>query len=405
MSNALIFSPCLDGHRQVYVFVIADVLEKLGYNLFVAGNLQEKISNAFYIEKLKENPAITLIDTNHYAKGGLDITLSELQSLQKNCEADLTIFTEADFHIPLFVSQVLKKSNRLKGKTVGIFMRPFYFYKPNPFLDKLRFIKNIADRWNRDEKVFFSFYLKKFSLLDVSLSIDENFVRNNPHFHWLPDIFQQYADTIVPPDEKSEQRIWIEKLKTFKESNPNRFMFLYFGTAQLRRGYGTLLRLAKETGGCFIHCGLRDEKVESDLDTTENRSALLNEGRLFETNEFIEDPSCIEFFFKSVSHLILPYYNFLGSSGVMLQALEYGIPVLAPDSAIIGYRIKKNNLGMTYTDNNFDSLMDQFVAFKKTDPVVYQEHITTYMKMQSPDQLKNALINSFIDSNKPVLLP
>lgn len=405
MSNALIFSPCLDGHRQVYVFVIANVLEKLGFKIFIAGNLQEKISNAFYIEKLKGNPDITFIDTFNYAKGGLDITLSELQSLQKNCESDLTIFTEADFHIPLFISQVLRKRNQLKGRTVGIFMRPFYFYKLNPFLDKLRFIKNISSRWNHDEKVFFEFFLKKFSLLDVSLSIDENFVRENAHFKWLPDIFQQYADSIVQPDEKSEQRIWIEKLKAFKESNPNRFMFLYFGTAQLRRGYDTLIRLAEETGGCFIHCGLRDEKVEFDLDTKEIRSSLLNTGRLFETNEFIEDPYCIEFFFKSVSHLILPYHNFLGSSGVMLQALEFGIPVLAPDRAIIGYRIKKYNLGMTFTDNNTLSLKDQFAAFKNSDPFSYQKDIQAYMKLQAPDQLKNVLINSFINSNKPVQLP
>lgn len=405
MPNALIFSPCLDGHRQVYVFVKATILEELGFKIFVAGNLQEKITNGFYIEKLKENPNITFIDTVNYSKGGLDISISEFQLLQENCEAQLTIFPEADFHIPMFISQILKKRNKLRGKIVGIFMRPFYFYKPNPFLDKLRFIKNIFSRWDNDEKVFFEFFLKKYPLLNVSLSIDENFVRQNAHFKWLPDIFQQYADSIIQPDEKAEQRFWIEKLDHFREKNKNSFMFLYFGTAQTRRGYDTLLRLAEETGGSFIHCGLRDEKVHFDLDTNKIRKALLTSGRLFETNEFIEDPYCIECFFKSVSHLILPYNNFLGSSGVMLQALKYGIPVLAPDSAIIGYRIEKYNLGMTFKDNNYNSLKDQFATFRNSDPDTYIKDIQTFMNLQSPEQLKIVLVNSFTNEDKPVLLP
>jgi hypothetical protein len=194
-------------------------------------------------------------------------------------------------------------------------------------------------------------------------------------------------------------------LKAFKEKNPNRFMFLYFGTAQSRRGYDTLLRLTEETGGCFIHCGLRDEKVHFDLDTKQIRSSLSSTDRLFETNEFIEDPYCIEFFFKSVSHLILPYHNFLGSSGVMLQALEFGIPVLAPATAIIGYRIKKYNLGMTFTDNNFNSLKEQFFGFKETLPFSYQKDIKIYMKLQSTEQLKNVLINSFKNTKRPVIVP
>ena len=390
----------MDGHRQVYVFVMSHILEELGFNIFIAMDKQQKISNSFYIDKLKNKPRITLLDTNNYAGAGLDITPSEFLELQNKCKADLTIFAEADNHLSLFTSQIFKTKNKLKGRVIGIFMRPFYYYRPKFLLNRLKFLKHFIPRWKKDDELFYDFFMKRFSLLDASLSIDENFVDNHPKFKWLPDVFQQYAEAIIKPDKKSPQTVWIERLKTFKEKNKDRFAFLYFGTAQYRRGYDILLKLAEETGGCFIHCGLRDDEVKFPYDTNEIISTLKNEGRLFETNEYIEDPVCIEYFFKSASHLILPYRNFYGSSGVMLQALEYGIPVLAPDMGVIGYRIKKYHLGLTYQLSNKDSLKTELNRFKKTDPKAFENDIKYYMDFQSIEQLKTVLANSFVPSKE-----
>lgn len=406
MQNALIFSPSFDGHRQVHVFVMVQVLEELGFNIFIAGNTQEKISNSFYIDKLKNKPAIRILDTNNYSDGGLKITLSEFVELQNKCEANLTIFAEADNHISLFNSQIFKKKSRLRGKVIGTFLRPFYYYRKTPFLDKLRFIKHFFSRWKKDEKLFFTFILKRFSLLDVSLSIDENFADHHPKFTWIPDVFQQYAEIIIKKNESPAQGEWIEKLKAFKEKNKDRFPFLYFGTAQYRRGYDVLLKLAEETGGCFIHCGLRDPDAKFSYNTDEIKSKLKNEGRLFETNEYIEDPVCIEYFFRSVSHLILPYTrNFFGSSGVMSQALEYGIPILAPDSGIMGHRIKKHRLGQTYSTSKKDSLKLAFNDFKNMSPNEFRKDIRSYMKTQSTEYLRSTLLNSFGHPSKKLTNP
>ena len=131
-------------------------------------------------------------------------------------------------------------------------------------------------------------------------------------------------------------------------------------------------------------------------------SFLKNEDRFFETNEYIEDPICIEYFFRSVSHLVLPYRTFYGSSGVMLQALEYGIPVLAPEAGIMGYRIEKYNLGMTYSDSDMHSLQTQLSQFKKMDPKLFENSIKAYMNLQSTEELKNVLVHSFMSSNKSI---
>lgn len=399
MQNALIFSPGLDGHRQVYVFVMTQVLEELGFNIFIAANSQEKILNSFFINKLKERNDITFLDTAKDARGGLDITFSEFLALQNVCKADLTIFVDASNHISLLIARIFNLK-KWRGRVVGIFMRPFYFYRPKRLVNKLKLMKHFSSRWNTDEELFYKFFLQKFSLLDVSLCIDDNFANNHPNFKWLPDVFQQYAEAIIKADEKSEQRHWIKKLKAFKEKNKERFAFFYFGTAQYRRGYDMLLKLAEETGGCFIHCGLRDNDAKFSYDTDKLISLLKNEDRFFETNEYIDDPLCIEYFFRSVSHLVLPYKKFFGSSGVMLQALEYGIPILAPNVGVMGYRIEKYNLGITYTDSDMNSLKAQLEKFKRMDPELFENNIKDYMKLQSVDELKSVLINSFIPTNK-----
>jgi hypothetical protein len=78
----------------------------------------------------------------------------------------------------------------------------------------------------------------------------------------------------------------------------------------------------------------------------------------------------------------------------MLQALHYGIPILAPDSGIMGYWIKKYKLGLTFNEENlsFDSV---FEHFKMLDPRVFRDRIALFMNQQSTDNLEKILVNAF----------
>lgn len=394
MPNALIYSPDLDGHRQVHVFVYANILEELGFNIYAAGNLKQSVSNSFYIDKLKKILGSKFIDTSVFTNGGYGISKDEFIGLQDSCKTDLTVFPEADNHLALFVSQMFGLKNRFRGKMAGLFLRPFYFYEETSLYDKLKYIKHLPSKWRTDDKLFHEILLRKFSLLDVAFYLDENFVAHHKNTTLVPDVYQQYAELIVK-DESAQQRSWIGKLNQFREKNSGRFVFFYFGTSQLRRGYDTLLKMAVDHKGCFIHCGLTNNKEKYKHDTEALKSSLQKSGSLFETNQYIEDPVCIEHFFKSVSHLILPYRDFYGSSGVMLQALNLGIPILAPQNGIIGYSINKYNLGMTYDENDPLSLDSRFESFSKTDPGNFEENIKNYMSHQSAGHLKKVLVNSF----------
>jgi glycosyltransferase involved in cell wall biosynthesis len=244
--------------------------------------------------------------------------------------------------------------------------------------------------------------LNYFNLLDKACYIDEKFVSKHKNSVWLPDVFQQYADELIT-NENQDERVWIERLETFKAKNKGRFIILYFGTAQPRRGYDILLKLAVESNACFVHCGLNNDKENFEFNTDELKVILKKEERILETNQYISDPVCIGHFFGSISHLILPYRKFMGSSGVMLQALGYGIPVLVPNLGIIGYRVNKHNLGLTF-DNGYKSLLDQFNHFIRIPKEHFQVSIEEYMQYQSISELKKVLIE-VLSNNNTIELP
>lgn len=387
MKNALLYSPGLAGHRQVYIFVLANILRKLSYSVYIASNFAEKPKSSFYLDKLETDPEIFWIDTNFMDGNGVSIKNEDFKVIQKSNNISLTVFVEADNHISLFDSQILNRNNRLLGKNMGIFLRPFYFYENFNLLKDRWYINKLISTWRTDSRIFHEILNPAFDLLDKSFYIDEYFTEKHKKTVWLPDMFQQYADRLVS-EENLEQRIWIEKLNDFKNLNEGRKLLLYFGTPQQRRGYSQLLELALRNDACFIHCGLRNESSESD---DAIRALLEKENRLFETNEYIIDPLCIEYFFKSVSHLVLPYINFMGSSGVMLQALSYNIPVLVPEQGIIGYRVNKHNLGLTYSPGSFDV---QFQRFFNTPADTFSESINKYMHFQSADHLESILMKA-----------
>jgi len=394
LPNALIFSPSFIGHRQVHAFVHAHVLNKIGYNIFIAGNFSNINGNSLYIKKLIEDAKIIKIDTSIFVENGLQIENTEFLSLQKKYNIDLTIFVEADNHIPLLISQLFRQNSRFQGRVVGIFLRPWDFYENLGFFNNLRYIKNLKNTWKSDSDTrFFHKYLNStFNLLNSSLYLDEYVVSKNRKSIFLPDVWQQYVNTYIS-EEKSEQRIWIERLADFKRINNANFIILYFGTAQKRRGYDDLLKLAIDNDACFVHCGIRNYKDTYNYNVDELRGILDKRNKLFETNEFITDTNCIDFFFKSVSHLVLPYdESFLGSSGVMLQALSYGIPVLVRDRGLIGYQVKKYKLGQTFSHN---LSQNQFLSFINIPKESFSNSIEQYMKLQSLDRFESILVNSF----------
>ena len=121
MTRALIYSPGFDGHRQIYIYVLSQILNELGCIVYIAGNTEQKVSNSFYINELSKWANVKIINTGNFAEGGLRISHAQLRALQDELSVDVTILPEADHHLELLASQIPRRKSRFGERCMGFF--------------------------------------------------------------------------------------------------------------------------------------------------------------------------------------------------------------------------------------------------------------------------------------------
>jgi len=99
MAGALIYSPGFDGHRQIWIYVLSQILNELGYKVYIAGNMEQKVSNSFYINELRKRGSYAEGETKpsfvYKVHGGVNNT--------NTTSADM-IVDETDVLNPMFPS-------------------------------------------------------------------------------------------------------------------------------------------------------------------------------------------------------------------------------------------------------------------------------------------------------------
>jgi len=83
--------------------------------------------------------------------------------------------------------------------------------------------------------------------------------------------------------------------------------------------------------------------------------------------------------------VILPYIHYGGSSGIFVDAIYNGVPVLATDWGIIGKRIKRLSAGKTF------SVKNEMDFGNKLKELLYNKSKIT----------KNSAIKNFLNQNAP----
>ena len=364
--KALIFSPSLEGHRQVYAHYLIEALLNRGNFVNLVSDPCISRNDYPYLTIYNSNPLVQFIEIPN----ALQFSLQNLKVLQRKLSAELTIFAEADNHLKLLNEQWLPRSQRLIGKNLGIFIRSINYPRlpkiwTNP-VNILRFMKHFPANWIIDPVIFHEFTLPKFKLLDAALTLDEEYVDSHlKPYIWLPDIvFPFFPDD--PTNAISERQHWEPLLSSFIERNKGREVLLYFGEAQRRKGYDTLLKLACEENCCFVHCGLSSYPEKYEIDINGLKNTLDARGLLFETKAYIQSYSAMKLFFESCHYILFPYRGHFGSSGVMLQSVHFGRPVLVPDQGLMGSRTSRHHLGFNYNPDNYEDLKEKWNQIRES---------------------------------------
>ena len=364
MPTVVVFSPSLHGHRQTYCRVLAQILLDDGLDVVVVAgadavpSVTSRLTSQ--LEELEGREGFSFVGLPESGVARLQRSPRGFIRLLDNLGAAAVVLTEADV-----MRRVLTRgSARLGGprRWVGVFIRSTNYVHEvsRPTGGPLRVAahgsRKAAHRmrhWGTDARLFHEALLPGAKLLDAALYLDETFVASHPRGAlWLPDIFSSRPWSAATDGD--ETRRWELELRRFMASQGRRPVFVYVGTPQSRRGYDTLLRLAVAEEGCFVHCG-RNEATDP-RDEPGAKRALRDRGGVFETGSSYEDDATADLFLRQAAAVVLPYDHHLGSSGVMLQALAAGRPVLVPDEGLMARRVQGFGLGRTYRPGDWDDL-------------------------------------------------
>ena len=375
MKRILLYSPDVVGHPRVYCRVIADALATEPCQLVVAMGFTDEIglNESPDIQPLSSRAGVQLVDTRTFSRTGKPhLTAEELVELQLHFDIDTTLFIEADKSKAEFFRIAAGEAPRLRGRNLGIFANTAEWYPgEDSFTGQRRTllaptvrttlgnIKRAIFNRRQSASYFYEKIIIQSGVLDEILVKDERLANwRGPPVHWMPEISRP---TSVPesPEEAAEFLRRRSEIESFLASNQHREPVLYFGDAAYYKGYDLFLEFVASTPStCAIHAGRSYDAQQRSYfrcDVEALRAQMTREKRLYETNAYVHANRLKELLFGSI-RLYITTHRLALSSATVIQALELGKPVLVPDRGLLGYRVRKNNLGDVYSYEDLSDL-------------------------------------------------
>lgn len=410
MTKVLIYSPDVAGHPQVYCRAMADALQSSPCRLVLAlgCTAAASIENSPDIRPLAGRHNVQLIDTRTLTNGvARRLQAEELVKLQVDERVDVTLFIEAEKSADQFLRIAEGAAPALLGRRIGVFANMAeWFPGEDSFTGERRGLitwslrttaGNVYRRllspkgtpqWWYEQTIIGK------GVLDEVWTKDERIAAwRGPPVFWMPEISRPAVQACVEDDPA-----YFDARKTqvdaFLAANIGRLPLLYFGDAAFYKGYDLFLRLLADNSDlCGFHAG--QPSADSELrrysfDVVPLRAELLKEGRLAETNEYVHSQTLKRLYFQ-LGPVYATTHRLALSSSTMLQAAEFGVPVLMPDRGLVGYRIKQAGIGQTYPYGDLRSLALRLREMVRGGTAQYQPELRSFASRFSDDALKRFL--------------
>ncbi|WP_135609988.1 glycosyltransferase family 4 protein [Methanococcoides sp. AM1] len=164
----------------------------------------------------------------------------------------------------------------------------------------------------------------------------------------------------------------IDKKVALKNLNidTNKKIILFIGTMRKDKGIDLIIESLKkidEQKYFFLLAGSMSHILDYSVDSLISSIGWDNSY----TRISLEDNSSYgdyQNYFSAADVLVLPYNkSFIGASGVLANAAEFGLPVIGPEHGQIGEFINKFNLGLTFEAENINSFVDSIERFFELD--------------------------------------
>jgi hypothetical protein len=406
MKRILLYSPDVIGHPRVYCRVVADALSKEDCEVVVAIGFTDQVGLADSpdLHPLASRPRTVLLETRTVSKtGNAHLSTEELVVLQRSHNIDTTLFIEADKSNSEFHRIASGEAPRLYGRNLGIFANTAEWYPgEDSFTGQRRRliepslkttlgnVRRAVIGRKRSARHFYENVILKPGVLDEILVKDERLANwRGPPVFWMPEISRPSvpAEAEHNPADMLRTRSEIEK---FLAANRDREPVLYFGDAAYYKGYDLFLQfIAATSSTCAIHAGRSYDSQQLSFfryDVRELRVQLRREGRLYETNSYVSSNCLKQFLFESI-RLYITTHRLALSSSTVIQALEYGKPVLVPNRGLLGYRIRENRLGEVYAYEDLSDLEQKAKKMWASDLNRYSAAATGFWQQFSDESI------------------
>jgi len=410
----LLYSPNLTGHPQVYCRVVADILRRHGASIFIATAETDDWARRWPdIGALVACENVQVVSSRSFSDSGAEfLRAEELCRLQEQLRIDSTLFIEAENFRQEFVRIAKGEARRLHGYNAGIFGETTRWYPGEEFysgkriglLDggprqKLGTLKRmLSSPWTID-RFFFEDYLIKRRPLDAVIVKDERLAaRYAGLVHWLPEIYRVF-DSTESTEEAAEYNALMPDLARFLDRHDPDNILLFFGAGAWYKGYDYFVQLLLDdptSVGVHVGAGIRYQQGKEFLgDPESGKQKLVGEGRLYETNRYVQGARLVRDVFGRARRFVSTH-RLTVSSGTMLQALELGLPVLVPDSGLIGHRTRQFGLGLTYRYGDSHDLLRKWRSFRQEPSDGYREPINAFMQKFGPAHVERLLRNTLL---------
>lgn len=398
--RVLLYAPELPGHPQVYCRVIGDILLEAGHEVVIATGVDETGWAAQWrdLRPFAADPRVHVVDTRRWSigNGSVHLRAEDLARLQGDLAVDSSLLLDYDRYLMAECRRIATgEAPRLRGRNAAVFANTCEWYPgEHPYTGERRkwvdqSVRKTLALWkrtlvNRTEsaRYFYENILLARRPIDAVIVKDERVAaRFGPPVFWMPEIYKVFGAR----EEERRMGDWeafAEPIREYVKRAGASNILLFFGTGAWYKGYDLFLRLAEiEPSIHALHAGAaeRDEPGKNmAFDTKAIRERLRGQGRLYETNAYVESEALVELVFGSIERFVSTHRLTL-SSGTMLQALDAGKPVLVPGSGLVGYRTAQYNLGMTYRYFDDRDLAEKWREFGKAPHGAFASSIADFM--------------------------
>lgn len=384
--------------------------------MIIAGNVSEGWAEKWPdLKAFSGRDDVQIISTaEHSATGDAHLSAEELRNLQQRCGVDATLFVIPEFFRDEFIRISLGNTKNLVGRNVGIFGSTTEWYPGetayggqftessnrnlNLWVGNLK--RRLFEPWKND-KYFFEKILIQNRILDSVIVKDERVIEYyGSVVRWLPEIYKVFNASDASNNEKEYEKFAPIALEFVAKFNPDDLV-LFFGSGAWYKGYDYFLQLIindSTSAGMHFGAGIQfNVNKPFDGDLVSLRDDLIGQGRLFETNGYVQSQKLIDLAF-TCCHRFISTHRLTLSSGTMLQALDYGLPVLVPDAGLVGHRARSNGIGLTYEYGNIHDLADKWHAFRKIPVEAYADRIKTFMARFERKEIESLVVSTLLET-------